>query len=79
LAGLGKSSLDFEIRAFVASYDLRLRVKHDTCATIERRLHVKGIEIPFQQRELHVCTAPGPRPSDSAGDNGSAGPRRHPA
>jgi potassium efflux system protein len=77
--GFGESSLDFEIRAFVAAYDLRLRVRHDIYAAIERVLRDNGIEIPFPQRDLHIRTAPGSGPSGAAGENRSAGPQPHPA
>ena len=77
--GLGESSLNFEIRAFVDSYDKRLRVQHEVYLAIERVLRGNGIEIPYLQRELHVRTAPGLGPSGPTGDSGPAGPRPHQA
>ena len=77
--GFGESSLDFEIRAFVAAYDLRLRVRHEILFAIERALREHGIEIPFPQRELHIRAASGPGPSDSAGGSGPRGSGPHPA
>jgi len=77
--GLAESSVSIEIRAFVDSYDKRLRVQHEIYLAIERVLRDNGIEIPFPQREPHMRAASGPGPSGPAGDNGRAGPRPHPA
>ena len=43
-AGFGTSSLDFEIRAFVDSFDKRLRVQHEINLAVDRALRDKGIE-----------------------------------
>jgi potassium efflux system protein len=56
----GESSLDFEIRAFVDSFDKRLRVQHEINRDIARVLGEQAIEIPFPQRDLHIRSAPGP-------------------
>ncbi len=63
----GDSSLDFEIRAFVGSFDQRLRVRHELNLAVAGVLAEHGIEIPFPQRDLHIRSAPGqagvlPRP-----------------
>ncbi len=50
----GDSSLDFEIRAFVASFDKRLRVQHEINLAIARVLGENGIDIPYPQRDLHI-------------------------
>ena len=55
----GDSSLDFEIRAFVASFDERLRVQHEINLAIARVLDENGIDIPYPQRDLHIRSAPG--------------------
>lgn len=52
--GFGESSLDFEIRVFVAQPAHRLPVLHDLHSTIYRSLREHGIEIPFPQRDLHL-------------------------
>jgi potassium efflux system protein len=57
--GFGDSSLDFEIRAFVDSFDKRLRVQHEINSAVDRVLREHGIEIPFPQRDLHIRSAPG--------------------
>ena len=50
----GDSSLDFELRAWVADVDTRLQVASDLHQDIDRRFRQAGIEIPFPQRDLHV-------------------------
>ncbi|WP_313951302.1 mechanosensitive ion channel domain-containing protein [Accumulibacter sp.] len=55
----GDSSLDFEIRAFVDSFDKRLRVQHELNFAIEAALRENAIEIPFPQRDLHLRSAEG--------------------
>jgi potassium efflux system protein len=53
-ADFGDSSLDFEIRAFVGTFDHRLRVRHEILSAVEQVLRENGIEIPFPQRDLHI-------------------------
>jgi small-conductance mechanosensitive channel len=50
----GDSSLDFELRVWVADIDTRLQVVSDLHQDIDRRFRQAGIEIPFPQRDLHV-------------------------
>jgi small-conductance mechanosensitive channel len=50
----GDSSLDFELRVWVADVDTRLQVASDLHQDIDRRFRQAGIEIPFPQRDLHV-------------------------
>jgi len=52
--GFGDSSLDFELRVWIADIRERLRVKSEIFQAIERGLSEAGIEIPFPQRDLHV-------------------------
>jgi len=54
----GDSSLDFEVRAFVGSFDKRLRVTHELNFAIDAVLSENGIEIPFPQRDLHLRSGP---------------------
>lgn len=77
--GFGESSLDFEIRAFVGSLDMRLRLRHEIYCAIERALRDNAIEMPFLQREGHTRAASGTRQSGSAGGSGSTGSGPHPA
>lgn len=69
---LGEGSLDFEIRAFVASNDLRLPVRHGICLATERALRDNGIEIPFPQRDVHIRDLPRPVASGPVGGSGPA-------
>jgi small-conductance mechanosensitive channel len=50
----GDSSLDFELRVWVADVDTRLQVASDLHQDIDRRFRLAGIAIPFPQRDLHV-------------------------
>ena len=43
--GLGAASLDFEIRAFVGSFDKRLRVQHEINLALQEALRASGIGI----------------------------------
>jgi small-conductance mechanosensitive channel len=53
LLGFGESSLNFELRGFVADTDYYLDVISDLHFAIERAFREAGIEIPFPQRDLH--------------------------
>ncbi len=66
-SAFGDSSLDFEIRAFVDSFDKRIRVRHEINFAVERALSAHGIEIPFPQRDLHIRSAPAPGGLPGAG------------
>ena len=50
----GDSSLDFELRAWVAEFDIHLVVKSELNMAIDRLFRQEGIEIPFPQRDLHL-------------------------
>lgn len=52
--GFGDSSLNFELRVWVQELGLRLEVRSDLLAEIDRRFREEAIEIPFPQRDLHV-------------------------
>jgi small-conductance mechanosensitive channel len=75
----GDSSLDFELRTWVADLDTRLQVASDLHQDIDRRFRQAGIEIPFPRRDLHVHSVektgnaePWPAPPGTA-----AGPGPH--
>jgi potassium efflux system protein len=55
----GDSSLDFEIRAFVGSFDQRLRVRHELNVAVAHVLGEHGVQIPFPQRDLNIRSAAG--------------------
>jgi len=50
----GDSSLDFELRVWVADFDTRLQVISELHQEIDRRFRELNIEIPFPQSDLHV-------------------------
>jgi small-conductance mechanosensitive channel len=52
--GFGNSSLDFELRAWIGSFDETVIVRTDLNLGICDALAEAGIEIPFPQRDLHL-------------------------
>ncbi len=50
----GASSLDFELRGYLAQIDYALSVKSEMRFEIMRRFREAGIEIPFPQRDLNI-------------------------
>jgi potassium efflux system protein len=50
----GDSSLNFELRAFVAGFEDYIRVPDDLHQAIDQGFREAGIQIPFPQRDLHV-------------------------
>ncbi len=52
--GFGDSALDFELRAFIASFEDRFPVLDALHSDINKALEAEGISIPFPQRDLHV-------------------------
>lgn len=50
----GDSSLNFELRCFVANIDRRRRVISDINFAIDEAFREHGIEIPFPQRDIHI-------------------------
>jgi potassium efflux system protein len=58
LAGFGDSSLNFELRVFVAGTDKLVPVQHDLHVQIEERFRQAGIEIPFPQCDVRVRDLP---------------------
>ena len=55
-AGFGDSSLDFEVRFFLADVMSQLAIQNDIRFAIYDRFKEEGIEIPFPQRDLHIRT-----------------------
>ena len=53
-SAFGASSLDFELRVWIADFDDRRTVQSDLLLEIDRRFRDLDIEIPFPQRDLHV-------------------------
>lgn len=52
--GFGDSSLDFELRVWVGSIDVRLTTLSDLHGALDREFRKNGITIPFPQRDLHL-------------------------
>lgn len=50
----GDSSLNFELRVWVANFDDRMLVLSELNQDIESEFDTAGIEIPFPQRDLHL-------------------------
>ena len=55
----GESSLDFELRVFMANRDLWPKLVDEVHARIDDSFRKAGIEISFPQRDLHVRSAEG--------------------
>ena len=55
----GDSSLDFELRVWVADFDTRLTVISELHQEIDSRFRELNIEIPFPQTDLHVRSVDG--------------------
>ncbi|MEO1252445.1 MAG: DUF3772 domain-containing protein [Pseudomonadota bacterium] len=58
----GASSLDFDVRAFLADISKGLSVRTDLRFAINKAFAEEGIEIPFPQRDVHVKSWPVERP-----------------
>ena len=54
--GFGDSSLDFELRVFLRSFDDRIPAKHMIHTDINKVLEAAGISIPFPQRDLNIVS-----------------------
>jgi potassium efflux system protein len=57
----GPSSLDFELRVFVASLNDRLEAQNDLNTRINQLFAEHGVEIAFPQMDLHVRDLPATR------------------
>ena len=56
--GFGDSCLNFVVRAYVASMDVRLSTDHELHLRIHEELQQRGIEIPFMQVDMNVRQLP---------------------
>ncbi len=54
--GFGDSSLDFQIRVFLNSFDDRVPMTHVIHTEINKALEKAGISIPFPQRDLNIVS-----------------------
>ena len=55
----GDSSLDFEMRVFIRSFEDRFPVINAIHTSVNLALEREGISIPFPQRDLHLVSADG--------------------
>ncbi|MEO0754976.1 MAG: mechanosensitive ion channel domain-containing protein, partial [Pseudomonadota bacterium] len=62
--GFGDSSLDFEIRAFLADVGDSLKARTRIRVAIFKAFREAGVEIPFPQRDLHIRTGGVPSPDE---------------
>ncbi|RLP54639.1 MAG: hypothetical protein D6160_09525 [Ketobacter sp.] len=78
--GFGDSTLNFELRVFVAKFGNRLPLLHNLNTEVDLRFKQAGIEIAFPQLDLHVKDVaavtgtkafqqPGDEPGKGAGQN----------
>jgi potassium efflux system protein len=74
--GFGGSALNFELRVFIPTVDVRLRVQHDLHMAVDRAFREAGIVIAFPQQDVHLDMAEGPlriqHLRDRAEDEGAA-------
>jgi small-conductance mechanosensitive channel len=52
--GFGESSLDFELRGWIAEVNNMLQIKSELYQEIDRKFRSLDIRIPFPQHDLHV-------------------------
>jgi small-conductance mechanosensitive channel len=52
--GFGDSSIDFQLRAWIADVDNRLKVRSELGVAIDKAFRENSIEIPFPQQDLHL-------------------------
>ena len=55
----GDSSLDFQLRAWIADFNDRRIIQSALLREIDRRFRAEGVEIPFPQRDLHLRSVDG--------------------
>jgi potassium efflux system protein len=58
--GFGDSSLDFQVRFFLRTFEERFPVSHQVHTDINKTLAREGFEIPFPQRDLNFRGQDGP-------------------
>ena len=58
--GFGDSSLNFELRVLLKSFEDRVPTRHQIHMAINKALEEAGISIPFPQRDLHIIDPKAP-------------------
>jgi potassium efflux system protein len=61
----GDSSLEFELRVYIAGIDDYLQVWHNINCAIDQEFRKAGIEIAFPQRDIHIRSADRSLPIDA--------------
>ena len=64
----GESSLDFELRVWIAEFDTRFIIQSALVQEIDRGFRAEGVEIPFPQRDLHLRSVDGKAADHLKGD-----------
>ncbi|MBR9987825.1 MAG: mechanosensitive ion channel family protein [Desulfosarcina sp.] len=64
----GDSSLDFQLRVWIADFNDRRIIQSALIREIDRRFRVEGVEIPFPQRDLHLRSVDGTAAERLKGD-----------
>ena len=59
MRGFGASSLDFELLCWIDNPVLRGRLSHQMYIEVYKKFNQLGIEIPFQQTDVHIKEMPG--------------------
>ena len=54
--GFGDSSLDFEVRVYLSTFDERVPMTHVIHTEVNKALEAAGISIPFPQRDLNIVS-----------------------
>lgn len=65
--GFGDSSLDFELRVWVAQFDQWVAIRSELGMAVYDGLRAAGFSIPFPQRDLHVRSLPVDQVQDPEG------------
>ena len=83
--GFGDSSLDFQLRVYLAETDSLVPVRNRINIAIKKAFDERGISIPFPQRDVHVsmvdrtspegAAAPIPSPTETSNQPDSEGER----
>ncbi|NPU95049.1 MAG: mechanosensitive ion channel [Gammaproteobacteria bacterium] len=63
--GFGDNALNFELRVFIAQFNMRGVLLHDLNTSIYRRFAELGIEIAFPQLDVHIKDVPGGQSQDA--------------
>ncbi len=69
--GFGESSMNFELRVFIPSVDLRIETRRSINIEVKRIFDEAGIKIPFPQRDIRVEMV---RPDQLLDDGGAEPP-----